>query len=1163
MVAWDRDVLVTAGPGSGKTRVLVGRIEHLLSEGVRPEDIVSITFTNKAAAEMKTRLRKLLIARWTKARDEEGDEEEARRWRSMVWGIEGMSVGTIHSFCSSLLRQYPHLAGLDPEFSALDPYHRRTLIDDIIKMVVAEGLRSDEGEGFLQDLVDRHSYSGRYTKSYVQILRGLYDAGCRYSLSWEEIGERTETTLQSLFDAAGGESLSWTKEERDRIIDACENLLLLASDPAIGRTRVYPPLLAQLAQEWPDWRRELVEGEDPRDTVERLVSLLKKQYCPKRLKPHVDEVHRVRELLSLRAYLCEEREAVRVLVRLMSQISSRYRRIKDELGALDFDDQQRMVLEMFERHPQLGSELRRAHPHLLLDEFQDTDGVQWDLVRRLRDLDGSGGGGGLFLVGDGDQSIYRFRGADVDVFRQAQKSLVDLGAQRLSMTTNFRSSAEIIDIFNLCFSKLFDDYEPLVAPPGRDFSPYCPVEVLVVGRSEDDDSDAVKRHAGDATARWVERWTEGGGQLRDVAVLVRQAATLGPVAEALQRRRIPHRIVGGRDFYASQEIVDLRMLLNWLADERDDIALAGVLRSPFAALDDASLLHLARSEGDNLWDRLLGAEGDESLGQVRDMLREWQRVSRYLPLGRLLHTLFCSSAYREALATWPHGDQALANLNKISSIAASMQKDQRMSLEDFAGHLTTLAEVAAEEGRAPVESEEADVVRVMTIHQAKGLEFPVVILPEAGAGRSGSAQPCILNPRLGVAAKISKGTAQKGSLYERLSGPEKTSSMEEEMRIFYVACTRAEEKLVFVAPTRAGADQPIAETFAEGIRELKPGRNSYLGWFSQGMNPDMGSAIEWDFFTSMDEVASTAEDEGDGAASLVAQVGSLAEAGLFDSVLPGGEILHRAYSVTALVDYDHCPRLYYLRHVLGWPEVFARREGAGRGAVDPLLLGTVVHRACELMPDMEMDEAVRAAMDEHRILERESETVRRIYQLVKPYVASEIYAQIRAAHRQRQAYSEWSFSCPLPGAPPAQGGVRPQVVGKIDQMFQTEDGRWAVVDFKTDRIEAAEVEARAASHAFQVNLYRWVVQRLKEDRTGEAYIHFLHPKVTWEVPERSGGQPAEERAAEIISRIEGAGGDGDFAPRRNPLCTWCGYRFHCEKLTAWGEDEACAGPEGV
>ncbi len=1162
MVTWDRDVLVTAGPGSGKTRVLVGRIERLLSEGVRPEDIVSITFTNKAAAEMKTRLRKLLIGRWTKARDEDRDEEEARRWRSMVWGIEGMSVGTIHSFCSSLLRRYPHLAGLDPEFSALDPYHRRTLIDDIIKTVVAEGLRSDEGGSFLQDLVDRHSYSGRYTKSYVQILRGLYEAGCRYSLSWEEIGERSETTLQALFDAAGGESPCWTTEERDQIVEACETLLQLGCEPAIQRTKVYPPLLVQLAEKWPEWRKELVEGEDPRDTVDHLGNLLQKQHCPKRLKPYVDEVHRVRELPSLRAYLCDEREAVRALVRLMSEISSRYRRTKDEMGALDFDDQQRLVLEMFERHPQLGSELRRAHPHLLLDEFQDTDGVQWDLVRRLRDLAGSGGGGGLFLVGDGDQSIYRFRGADVDVFRQAQKSLVELGAQRLSMTTNFRSSAEIIDIFNLCFSKLFDDYEPLAAPSSRDFSPYCPVEILVVGRGEDDDSDAVKRHAGDATARWVERWIEGGSQLRDVAVLVRQAATLGPVAEALQRRRIPHRIVGGRDFYASQEIVDLRMLLNWLADEKDDIALAGVLRSPFVALDDASLLHLARSEGDNLWDRLLGAEGDESLGQVRDMLREWQRVSRYLPLDQLLDTLFCSSAYREALATWPHGDQALANLNKISSIAASMQKDQRMSLEDFAGHLTTLAEVAAEEGRAPVESEEADVVRVMTIHQAKGLEFPVVILPESGAGRSGSAQPCILNPRMGVAAKISKGTARKGSLYERLSGPEKKSSLEEEMRIFYVACTRAEEKLVLVAPTRAGAAQPCAETFAEGIKELKPSRNSYLGWFSQGMNPDMGSAVEWDFFSAEDEVATTAEDVADSASSLIAQAGPLAEAGLFDPVLPGGEILHRAYSVTALVDYDHCPRLYYLRHLLGWPEVFAKKEGARGGAIDPLLLGTVVHRVCELMPDIQMDEAVRVAMGEHRILEKESEMVRRIYQLVQPYVASEIYAQIRAAHRRRQSYSEWSFSCPLPGALPPQGGVRPQVVGKIDQMFQREDGHWALVDFKTDRIEEEEVEERAASHAFQVNLYRWVVQRLKEDKIGEAYIHFLHPKMTCEVPENS-GQPAEERAAEIISRIEGAEGDGDFAPSRNPLCTWCGYRFHCQNLSIWGEDEACAGSEGI
>ncbi len=1163
MVTWDRDVLVTAGPGSGKTRVLVGRIERLLSEGVRPEDIVAITFTNKAAAEMKTRLRRRLIARWKRARDEMSDGEEARRWRSLVWGIEGMPVGTIHSFCSSLLRQYPHLAGLDPEFSALDPYNRRTVLDDIITSAVAGELRSEEGEGsFLQELVDRHSYSGPWVQSYVQILRGLYEAGCRYSLSWEEIGDRTERTLQRLFDQAGGEDLGLSGEELDQVRDACENLLRLGSEPAIQRTRVYPPLLEELSENWPGWRQELAGGDDPQGTLDQLGSLLSKQHCPKLLRPAVDAVHEVLNRVRLRARLSGEHEAVQGLVRLMAEISERYRRIKDEMGALDFDDQQRMVLQMLKRHPELATELRRAYPHFLLDEFQDTDGVQWDLVRRLRDLAGEGGGGGLFLVGDGDQSIYRFRGADVDVFRQAQKTLVEMGAERLSMTTNFRSSAELIDIYNMCFSELFNDYERLEAHSGRESSPHDPVEILVVQRREDDDSDQVQRNAGAAVARWIEGWMEGGGQLRDVAVLVRKAATLGPVAESLQRRRIPHRIVGGRDFYASQEIVDLRMLLSWLADERDDIALAGVLRSPFCAVDDAALLQLARREGDTLWDRLSGAGDDEVLRQTRDLLCEWQWQSNFLPLDELLETLFCSSCYREALATWPHAEQALANLDKISAIAAGMQKDQRMSLQDFAAHLTTLAEVAAEEGRAPVEAEEADVVRVMTIHQAKGLEFPVVILPEAGSARSGSAGKCILNPRMGVGMKLGTGTPLKGSLYHTLSGPEREASLEEEMRIFYVACTRAEEKLVLLTPTKAGEGQPCGQTFPARMKELRPGTNSYLGWLSRGIDPDVGGSIEWGFFSAGDEAASAREDAGDDASPLIAGVGSLAEEGLFDPAAPAGELLHRGYSVTALVDYHHCPRLYYLRHFLGWPEVFARTERTRGTGIDPLLLGTAVHRVCELMPEMKLDDAVGVAVREHRISGEDSEMMRRIYQLVEPFVASEMYAQILAAHRRRRSYSEWSFSCPLPGTPPSDTTVRAHVAGKIDQMYQNEDGHWVVVDFKTDRIRKEEVEGRDRAHAFQLNLYRWVVQRLGLGKVEGAHIHFLHPQVTYELPKDSRGRPAEG-AARIISLIEGAERDRDFAPNRNPLCRWCGYRFHCRNLSSWGEDEGCAGPEGV
>ncbi|MFO7941233.1 MAG: UvrD-helicase domain-containing protein, partial [Bacillota bacterium] len=285
------DVVVTAGPGSGKTRVLVGRMEHLLARGVPPEKIAAITFTKRAAAEMKERLRARLAERWVMAR-REGDLADAHRWRSLVWRIESAYIGTIHGFCQSMLRDYPQSADLDPEFAVMDPYRRRLIMDDIIRRVVEESLAADRA-AFLREVVDRRGHRSQNT--HLDLVRGIWNDSRRSPLSWDELAQITEFSLWEKYRLSGGSEDTWMRGgleegDADMVEDTVEDLLQMHRRGDATRSKKSPPLIDAFVPHWPRLRGNL-RGPEAEAALEEILEFLPEKYCPKPYKPHIRALH--------------------------------------------------------------------------------------------------------------------------------------------------------------------------------------------------------------------------------------------------------------------------------------------------------------------------------------------------------------------------------------------------------------------------------------------------------------------------------------------------------------------------------------------------------------------------------------------------------------------------------------------------------------------------------------------------------------------------------------------------------------------------------------------------------------------------------------------------------------------------------------------------------
>jgi ATP-dependent helicase/nuclease subunit A len=825
------EVCVVAGPGSGKTRVLIERFAWLVEQQqIDPARILAITFTEKAAAEIKQRL----VNRFASRLDLR--EKLERAW-----------VTTIDAFCTRLLLENAIAAGLSPDFTILEP-------------ALADRLKREAAEQALDSLFAEQPAEMR------RLLEGL-----DLSTSDDTPQQDLAAALIEIYEAqriSGVREMPLPTPEpgaTDRVRELCR--IILADRMLAGGH-------AGLLREWARDFLALPTGAPEAAHFRVLGSFAVSRGQLSKKGPGAVAAKELKDELlpKLHAQWLEDwYEGVPELIRsVLSRLDSLYRNRKRKDATLDFHDLEEQAIQLLESDERVYSETRGRFDHVLMDELQDTNPLQWRLVNLVRR--------NFFAVGDINQSIYGFRHADPQVFTRYRDSVDSKGAVD-QLNENYRSRSEILSAVEIAFEgQPGIEPHPLVAR--RDDLKWRPVAVeRLVGMGE----QAADIEAA-LVAQKIREWTDAGEhKFGDIAVLVRALSSTGPFEQAFDRFDIPFVVGGGRTFLEARETRDILLLLRALVNPLDDIATVGVLRSPLFGMADEEIYRLGR-EG---W----LVEFDRLFGTIRQM-------AGFVPPDQLLARTLDECGYVAGLPP-----RARANVDKLLGWIRREFSANPQPLAELLEDLESLRAGRSEAEAPPPEA--ADVVRILSVHAAKGLEFPVVFVSALHRTPDQRSSAMSFSATLGLGWKWRNpvtGEVVPSRVHKLIQEEQKVLDKAEENRLLYVAMTRAEDRLVlsYAEKSRKSAWQKLAEA----------------------------SVAEVTSSTEFPDLPPRAAPAGDAPATDMI-LPMAAPTGQYDSTA----------SVTSVALFDACPRKYYLSRYLGFePEP----DDQGTGAIQ---LGLEVHKA--------------------------------------------------------------------------------------------------------------------------------------------------------------------------------------------------------------------------
>lgn len=800
-----RDVVVTAGAGSGKTSTLVARYACLLAKGTKPRRIAAITFSIKAAQEMRSRVRSKLI----KLEEKAGDQSERTFWSELSTQIDSARIGTIHSLCAEILRNHPAEAGLDPRFDLIDEGLSASLRVQVVEDTLARLVEEDRFLPLLFHVPvrDLSKMLKQMLKSRLETQEAFEIAVDNRSRLIKELGERMASPqiMELINELREYNPWELLKDENSAMAEMVQNLLA----------------------NWSAAEKEIAEN-DPVSCAESLF-IARRKYLRRNIgkkdgmvKAVIAELQHLFDVLidpltggadsKDKPSTIEAEELFEQLLPLLREAFDRvhqaYRAQLDKRQALDFDDLEDYAHRLL-KIPEVRERWQKELDAVMVDEYQDTNRRQRDIVNAL-----AGDRGCLFMVGDMRQSIYRFRRADVTVFRDEQERIKRQNGLLVDLDRTYRAHEQLLGATGDLLSevigteedlarKYYVPYTPLVADKKTPEHPVqAPHVEFIVGAGED--AATAKPIAGQALAARLQQ-LKHEGQIKkwDEVVLLFRASTGYPYyEEALEDAGIPFVTVAGRGFYDRPEIRDLLNILRAIADPLDDLSFVGLLRSPAFGLSDAGLFQLRQSEVP-YWQALQGdlsdlSEPDQAGARhVLQVLNLLMPMVDRVPVAELLKRVIDELDYRAILATADIGIEELKaskaggrlwrNLDKL---LADTQLSQAVNVRDFLAMLETLNDAGAREGEAAAEAEGS--VRLMTIHSSKGLEFPIVVLADAGRGKPSSKANAFLSEDLGVTFKLDP-TPMLFRLAKYIDNDQDEC---EDFRILYVALTRAQSKLI-------------------------------------------------------------------------------------------------------------------------------------------------------------------------------------------------------------------------------------------------------------------------------------------------------------------------------------------------------------------------------
>lgn len=1011
-----KSVLVRAGAGSGKTRMLTQRFLNAVvghscdsAESVDPTKILTITFTAKAAGELAERVRTALRLA--------GQREVAR-------DLDGGWISTVHTMCSRILRREALRAGIDPLFVVGDAVSLGNLRSHVFDEVVVSLMERDRGVAALMNNYDYETVlSAVLSTSRALGARGLE---CR-ALEMEPVVSCEQLLAEVEAFAISGEcacqDYRGSSQSVSGFVGDCANLLEKCVE-----------------------LRE--NGCSLDEATDELGSVLAELKLFRANSAGLGEAHVEHSawLDSIRGTIATAvaQPFMAALVRLVSAYELRYAQAKADRGLLDFDDLQSQTMRLLEQDPQLAARYREMFALVMVDEFQDTDGLQLRLVQALS-------GDNLCSVGDDKQSIYRFRGADVEVYREHVCSMLDRGAEDVKLRINYRSHPEILGFVNTLFSRpeffgsdLIELEPPQAAVNDQPADDMPRVETVFVDSTGFSSEEGRLSEARILARRFAELVSEGVSP-SEMVILLRKYRYAHVYAAALGECGIPAVIVGGSRFFDLPEVSLLRSLVRVVSNPLDDRALGNVLASEIGLSDDA-LIAVGNIDSEHprkpLWEKLgqfaEQAESPESVraGTLISAVSDARRLAGIRPLGEtILRTVEYLGLDLLCLSRGNVGVDAYANVLKFAAQADEYEAGGGIGPGGFTEWLDDKEARGEVEAPAAISAEDVSAVRIMSVHSAKGLEFPVVAVADLASGGTGKSPAVRFSPAgqklkiaLALPADPERSAPAKPAWFQEFLDEDTVADNAEADRVLYVAFTRAQDLLIAsgwyaLRPKKPSAARNDVVRLARALDLGIPISGEMDGEVFMG-----GSARVRCRVISADAVLSHPEPADSDEGVVLPVVG--ADIRTTREPLASSAIV--SYSHLAL--FERCPKRFQLERIMG----LGSGEGGKPDAAQPIRFGSALHSVLQMVDAQGNLPSPRRRRDIAAYFELEEADSKRLERDLEAVIGSAGY---RRTIGQGCVYREAPISTPL-------GGGKFVLVGSMDVYARTGD-EGLILDYKT------------------------------------------------------------------------------------------------------------------
>jgi ATP-dependent helicase/nuclease subunit A len=1160
----DKNLIVMAGAGSGKTRVLVERYLHLLD--THPDwslnALVAITFTREAALEMRNRVRQTLETRTHSA----ATSAERKRYAQLLADMDGARIATIHGLCADILRANAAVAEIDPRFAVLEPIEAASLLRD----VVDETLYDISEDAQDQTAMLFTEYDMRQVRDVLLNPQMIAIELATIPATADALYQQWVTEWQATYYAqlqrltqtpAFSDALDWQPPQGfptdDKLMTGWRAIhhqrdALLSADIDDSRTALDTiidaiDLRGGSKSNWGD-KATVDAAKDYLRYIRNTLRDFRAQYGT---APDPDHDRRAAQM-TIHWY------------HLLARVRQRYQRIKADEGYLDFNDLEQRTAAILSQHADVRQRYQgEEFKHLLVDEFQDTNDAQWQIVKSLASLDQDNA---LFVVGDLKQSIYGFRGADVSVFGRVQQEIATrTNGAALPLSVSFRSHPALIDAFNTLFARVLTrdeqsrvrDYQvvfdremhafrdPL---PATAHDTYAPLELLLLSTPYGESVDADDRRTWEAyeIARRLQALKQTGALVHDkqtdsyrpftygdAAILFQSTTNITLYEDVFKTMNVPFVTVAGRGYYNRQEVWDVLNLLKALHNPGDDLSLAAALRSPLFGFDDEMLLALRRLRTNDdaravmpLWSALaaesippLSTEAHDRIHFARDMLHELRQLAGRVTISELLRRALAKTGYLATLTGLAGGARLRRNVEKLVDIAEASGK---ITLGAFSHYLDDLTGREVREGEALLD--DSGAMRLMTVHASKGLEFPVVVLADmnwSGRKQGGDVLLYDDDQQRFVCKAYSADERKLTASYPYQQAQELRSEKEdaERKRLLYVAATRARDCLMMSA----------------SVRPKKRGGFSTRGWLDTVYAPlDLPDHID----DSADHIRYPYTEQADIGVHLPT----------YDADLPRhlrSQVYSQAWQRPQVArDPVPMPRLHAV-------PIMQERMLGHLSATQLADIGGVYHAESDGERDFYQQSVRRSIFDdstsqirdairtrEPRVRSRQvgevvhealrywrfPDNTANIDDLLRSYAwqqrvtdPDDVQEVIRRAHRLLNLFQQSDLYREIQNVREARlphYAELPFVFrtdkrilhGMIDFLYQRNDGTWVVLDYKTSVIAgmASAPDARARQHAkrfhLQLGAYASAVSRELNGLTPLVQIHYIQYNHTVVVP---------------------------------------------------------------